>query len=79
MEEQASNHCIMTLPNVVAFLKKSLDQDLDDLPKYVWNHGYDPNLNDEEKTMIKLIRFILTDYVSNCEKKNQCLLVPNNE
>lgn len=77
MEEQASNHCIMTLPNVVAFLKKSLDQGLDDLPTYVWTHGYDPNFNDEEKTMIKLIRFILTNYVSNCEKKP--MLVPSNE
>ncbi|KAI7895082.1 uncharacterized protein EV154DRAFT_414110, partial [Mucor mucedo] len=77
MEEQTSNHCIRTLPNVVAFLKKSLDQSLDDLPRHVWTHGYDPNLNDEETTMIKLVRFILTDYVSNCEKRP--MLVPNNE
>ncbi|KAI8076923.1 hypothetical protein BDF21DRAFT_342009, partial [Thamnidium elegans] len=77
MKEQESNHCIMTLPNVVAFLKKSLDQDLDNLPIFVWSNGYDPKFNDEEKTMIKLLRFILTDYVSNCEKIP--LLIPNNE
>lgn len=38
MEEQAAKHCIMTLPNVVAFLKQALEQDLDDLPRYVWTH-----------------------------------------
>ncbi|KAF7721018.1 hypothetical protein EC973_005557, partial [Apophysomyces ossiformis] len=68
MKEQAEIHCLRKLPNALAFLKAALDQNLHELPKWLWCNGFNSSYTEDEVKIIAMLRLILTDYYANCIK-----------
>jgi hypothetical protein len=65
MEQQHQNQTLKNAPGTFNFLKAALDQNLDDIPRYLWNNGYDKCSN-EELSNNDMIRHVLTDFRLNC-------------
>ncbi|ORX55579.1 hypothetical protein DM01DRAFT_1304087 [Hesseltinella vesiculosa] len=67
MNDQAALKCLKLYPDAMEFLKSALGQNLAELPRWLWNHGYDTDDKDTN-TVNQLTRLILTDFSANCEK-----------
>lgn len=66
---QANNHSLHKRPLSLAFLKTALNQDLEDLPRWLWAPQEDSDkASDDEKMVMELMRLILTDFYANCLK-----------
>ncbi|CAO3594300.1 unnamed protein product [Absidia cylindrospora] len=65
MEDQLNNRSLNHVPDALKFLDEVLKQPLDDLLQYLWANGYE-GCTDEELSVNKMIRYILTDFHLNC-------------
>ncbi|KAI8099216.1 uncharacterized protein BX664DRAFT_253812 [Halteromyces radiatus] len=67
--KQSSNHSFHKRPMSLAFLKTALQQDLENLPHWIWApYEHENKASDDEKMTMKLMRLILTDFYANCLK-----------
>ncbi|ORX43887.1 hypothetical protein DM01DRAFT_1329489 [Hesseltinella vesiculosa] len=65
MIEQAGLQSIKIHTYALDFLKNALGQALADLPVWLWTHGNEAE--EMDKSMIKVMRLVLTDFSANCE------------
>lgn len=67
-EHQRQNICFNKYKYAMNFFKNAINQNIDDCPKYLWTNGYEADMDDDEKNIIQMMRFILTDFCLNCNK-----------
>ncbi|CAO3595765.1 unnamed protein product [Absidia cylindrospora] len=59
------NESLKSAPGTFSFLKSTLEQKLDDIPRYLWTNGY-ASCSVDELNNNDMIRHILTDFRVNC-------------
>ncbi|KAG0190433.1 alpha mannosidase-like protein [Apophysomyces sp. BC1034] len=61
-DNQASNASLRKRPAAFNFFKNAIDQPIDNLRQYLWTHGYENDIPEDDKQFIDLIRLVLTDF-----------------
>lgn len=67
VSDQRVNHCFKKVPIAFQFLKDVLDKKKEDFLFSLWSK-VDGSCTEEEEQVISLTRFILTDFMANCQK-----------
>jgi hypothetical protein len=59
--KQASNASLLKQPTALSFLKNAIDQPIANLRQYLWTHGYESDIPEDDKQFIDLIWLVITD------------------
>ncbi|KAL0076398.1 C2H2-type zinc finger transcription factor [Phycomyces blakesleeanus] len=66
LEDQANLKTLNKYPGALRFLCSALDNSLKDLPKFLWSHPLSNSWSEDEKKLVRMIQFLLTDFSSKC-------------
>ena len=67
VDEQEVNSCLAELPKSKVFLKSALEQELENLPSWLWSQTLDITKEEEnEKKLIQAMKLALTDFYATC-------------
>ncbi|KAG2216754.1 hypothetical protein INT45_010796 [Circinella minor] len=65
--EQEVNACLSDLPKAKTFLKSALEQELENLPSWLWSQKLDFTKEEEnEKKLVQTMKLVLTDFYATC-------------
>ncbi|KAI9030151.1 hypothetical protein CLU79DRAFT_734324 [Phycomyces nitens] len=66
LDEQSNLKTLNSYPCAFELLRSSLEQPLESLPNFLWSYSTSPSLPKDEKKLIRVIQFILTEFAGTC-------------